>query len=89
MRLCNEALYTLILSIIILIGDVYLFGVGISTLVHLLIGLTFVIATNSVCHNPNFKWYIGLVVFSHVIISASLWFKEKKYRQTSKLFPNH
>lgn len=74
MRLCNEAIA---LSIIILIGDVYLFGVGISTLAHLLIGLTFVIATNSVCKNPNFKW---LVLFSHLILSVGIILLIVEYR---------
>ncbi len=70
MRLCNEAI---IISIIILIGDLYLFGLGISTLVHLIIVLlTFVIATISVCNNKNYKWYFLTI---HAI---ALFFKPLK-----------
>jgi len=70
MRLCNEAIYVLILSIIILTGDVYIFGVGISNLVNVLIGLTFIIATNCVCKNPSFRWYVWLVLIGHIILSV-------------------
>jgi hypothetical protein len=97
MILCPIAKLVLLVSILIVILDTYLFGVDYFTLFgSVFYTLTIILATNYVCYNAGFKWFVWSVLIFHIIgLFGLIWIiknrnnteerilieKEKKYRR--------
>lgn len=100
MILCPIAKVVLVMSILIVILDTYLFGVDYFTILgNVFYTLIVILATNYVCYNAGFKWVVWLVLIVHIIgLFGLIWIiknrnnteerklieEEKKHRQIAK-----